>query len=69
MPVFMARERWDEWLDPTNREIEKLQALMNHPDPAAGLMTRPVSPRVNIVANNGAALIEAIELGEPETLF
>jgi putative SOS response-associated peptidase YedK len=69
MPVFMARERWDEWLDPSNREVEKLRALMERPDPAAGLITRPVSPRVNIVANNGAGLIEAIELGEPETLF
>ena len=42
---------------------------MERPDPAAGLITRPVSPKVNIVANNGAGLIEAIELGEPETLF
>ena len=69
MPVFMARERWEEWLDPSNREVEKLRALMERPDPVAGLITRPVSPRVNIVANNGAGLIEAIELGEPETLF
>jgi putative SOS response-associated peptidase YedK len=69
MPVFMERNRWQEWLDPKNREIEKLQALMHHPEPAAGLITRPVSSRVNIVANNGAGLIEAIELGEPETLF
>jgi putative SOS response-associated peptidase YedK len=29
----------------------------------------PVSSQVNSVANNGAQLIEAIELGEPETLF
>jgi putative SOS response-associated peptidase YedK len=69
MPVFMARGRWDEWLDPRNREIEKLQALMSHPNPAAGLITRPVSPRVNIVANNGPGIIEEYELGEPETLF
>jgi putative SOS response-associated peptidase YedK len=69
MPVFMARDRWDEWLSPANREIEKLKALMEHPEPAAGLVTRPVSSRVNLVANNGAGLIEGIELGEPETLF
>ncbi len=69
MPVFMPRDRWDEWLDPTNREIAKLQALMLTENPAAGLATRPVSPRVNIVANNGAGLIEEIELGEPQTLF
>jgi putative SOS response-associated peptidase YedK len=69
MPVFMPRERWDDWLDPKNREIHSLQALMQREHPAEGLVTRPVSPRVNLVANNGAALIEEIELGEPETLF
>ena len=69
MPVFMARDRWDQWLDPQNREIHQLQALMANPEPAAGLTTRPVSPRVNLIANNGPAIIEAIELGEPETLF
>jgi len=29
----------------------------------------PVSSHVNSVANNGAQLTQAIELGEPETLF
>ena len=69
MPVFMPRDRWQEWLDPTNREITHLQNLMANNEPAAGLITRPVSPRVNLVANNGPGIIEEIELGEPETLF
>jgi putative SOS response-associated peptidase YedK len=69
MPVFMARDRWDEWLNPRNREIEKLQALMVQANPTAGLVTRPISPRVNLVANNGPSLIDAFDLGEPETLF
>ena len=69
MPVFMPRERWQEWLDPMQRDINQLQALMQNPEPAAGLVTRPVSPRVNLVANNGPSIIEEIELGEPETLF
>jgi putative SOS response-associated peptidase YedK len=69
MPVFMPRDRWQEWLDPTNREIAHLQSLMASNEPAAGLVTRPVSPRVNVVANNGPGIIEEIELGEPETLF
>jgi putative SOS response-associated peptidase YedK len=69
MPVFMARDRWQEWLDPSNREIAHLQSLMANDEPAAGLITRPVSPRVNLVANNGPEIIEEIELGEPETLF
>ena len=69
MPVFMPKDRWDNWLDPKNREIETLISLMDIPDPAAGLATRPVSPKVNLVANNGAELIEPIELGDAQTLF
>jgi putative SOS response-associated peptidase YedK len=69
MPVFMARNRWDEWLDLGNRETSFLQSLMVCKDPTAGLVTRPVSPRVNVVANNGPEIIEPYELGEPETLF
>ena len=69
MPVFMARNRWDEWLDLGNRETSFLQSLMVSQDPTAGLVTRPVSPRVNVVANNGPEIIEPYELGEPETLF
>ena len=69
MPVFMSRNRWDEWLDPRNREIHQLQALMQSENPTAGLTTRPVSPRVNLVANNGPEIIAEYDLGEPETLF
>ena len=69
MPVFMSRDRWDEWLDPRNREIHQLQALMQSENPTAGLTTRPVSPRVNVVANNGPEIIAEYDLGEPETLF
>lgn len=69
MPVFMPRERWDLWLDPKNREIENLVELMRSNDPAAGLVTRPVSPRVNLVANNGSELIAEVDLGQAQTLF
>lgn len=69
MPVFISRDRWDEWLNPQNREIEKLQALMVSNNPAGGLVTRPVAPRVNLVANNGPELLDSFDLGEPQTLF
>jgi putative SOS response-associated peptidase YedK len=69
MPVFMPRDRWDEWLNPKNRDIHSLQAMMQVENPTAGLITRPVSPRVNLVANNGPEIIAPYELGEPETLF
>jgi putative SOS response-associated peptidase YedK len=69
MPVFMEPARWDIWLDPSNRDIENLRALMRTPHPERNLVTRPVDSRVNLVANNGPELINEIDLGEPETLF
>jgi putative SOS response-associated peptidase YedK len=69
MPVFMPRERWESWLDPQARDINRLIAMMNTPEPDKGLIAQPVSPRVNVVANNGPELIIPIELGAPETLF
>jgi putative SOS response-associated peptidase YedK len=69
MPVFMPRDRWEHWLDRGNRDIENLRAMMELADPQQGVVARPVSSRVNVVANNGPGLIEEIELGEPETLF
>ncbi len=69
MPVFMPQKKWGEWLDIENRDINKILALMENTEPTAGVIAIPVSSRVNLVANNGASLIEPIELGAPETLF
>jgi putative SOS response-associated peptidase YedK len=69
MPVFMPQERWSEWLDPATRDVHQLIALMEVAQPDAGVKAHPVSPRVNLVANNGPELIIPIELGAPETLF
>jgi putative SOS response-associated peptidase YedK len=69
MPVFMPSDRWNIWLDPKNREVETLISLMEVTDPASGLTTRPVAPRVNLVANNGPDLIAPFDLGESQTLF
>jgi len=69
MPTFLPRDRWDAWLDPTLTKVEEIRGLMELQDPAKGLSAHPVSSRVNSTANNGAGLIEPIELGEPETLF
>jgi putative SOS response-associated peptidase YedK len=69
MPVFMPHDRWDAWLDPENKEIENLRNLMVVQSPEAIVKAHPVSSHVNSVANNGTQLTQAIELGEPETLF
>ncbi|MEJ6607300.1 MAG: SOS response-associated peptidase [Candidatus Planktophila sp.] len=69
MPVFMPKQHWQDWLDPQNREIKTLMGLIHTLESAAGLVTRPVSSRVNLVANNGPELTDAIELGQAQTLF
>ncbi|MEI7540447.1 MAG: SOS response-associated peptidase [Actinomycetes bacterium] len=69
MPVFMPRDRWDFWLDSENKEVEALRNLMIVQSPESIVVARPVSSAVNSVANNGEALTQAIDLGEPETLF
>ena len=65
----MPHDRWDAWLDPSNKEVEALRNLMVVPSPESIVIARPVSSAVNTVANNGAELIAPIDLGEPETLF
>lgn len=65
----MSEERWSDWLDPQSRDINRLISMMNIANPDAGLIAKPVSARVNVVANNGPELIIPVELGEPETLF
>jgi hypothetical protein len=69
MPVLMPRDRWQQWLDPAERDTETLISLMEFPAPDAGLTPHPVSVEVNKVANNGVAMTAPIVLGEQETLF
>ena len=69
MPVFLPRTSWDEWLDPEIKDVEFLRSLMEVKKPDEGLRFWPVRSLVNSIKNNGAELIEPIELGEPETLF
>lgn len=69
MPVLMPQERWHEWLDPSERDIQRLISLMEFTNPDAGLIAHPVSTGVNKVVNNGVAMTEPIALGEQETLF
>jgi len=69
MPVFMPHDRWGAWLDSENKDIEAIRNLMVVQSPESIVTARPVSSAVNSVANNGKTLTEAINLGEPETLF
>ena len=69
MPTFLPSDRWDNWLDNDQNNIDELKELLNFPNQAAGLVADPVSTKVNSTRNNGAELISKIELGEPQTLF
>ena len=69
MPLIMPSDRWPLWLDHSINDVEEILPLMNLSNPDAHLRYWPVSDRVNSIRNNGPELIEAIALGEPETLF
>jgi len=69
MPVFLPRERWQDWMNPKINDVERIRSLMDVPTPDANLRFHPVSNAVNSIAGSGPGLIEPIELGEPETLF
>ncbi|ROR74496.1 SOS response-associated peptidase [Bogoriella caseilytica] len=57
-PVLVPRELHGDWLDPDLTEVDSLMAAIPEPH----LSPRPVSPAVGNVGNNGAHLIEPIEL-------
>jgi putative SOS response-associated peptidase YedK len=59
MPMVIAQDHWDEWLDPDLTEPGQLQATMR-PAMAGGLTSYPVSPDVNYVRNNGPELIRPL---------
>jgi len=59
MPVILPARVWSEWLDPENRDIGALEALMEV-YPSDGLVEHPVSTLVNSVANNTPDLIEPL---------
>lgn len=53
MPVVLAREHWDSWLDADNTDIEELGKLLV-PAPEGAVASYPVSTRVNSPRNNAA---------------
>lgn len=60
MPVVLADEDWDRWLDPACTDAGKLQELLRPYDPKA-LEAWPVSRQVNAPKNQGPELIAPAE--------
>lgn len=59
MPVFVPADRWADWLDPANDDIESLSTLFEPVDDGS-LTMHPVSTDVNNVRNNGPDLLAPI---------
>src|SRR6266581_179202 len=62
MPMVIEPDRWEDWLDPENKDPADLMALLA-PATSGGLTSYPVSTAVNSVRNNGPELIERVEPG------
>lgn len=62
MPVIVPAAAYEEWLDPANAAVERLDRLLA-PWQGGGLRARPVSRRVNDARNQGPDLLEP--LGSP----
>lgn len=58
MPLMVAENDWDTWLDP---DAPADAALLANPPDVRGIVLREVSPLVNSVRNNGPRLIEPAE--------
>lgn len=65
MPVSLAPEVWDAWLDRELTDPEAARGLLQPIEPDL-LMEHPVSSKVNSVRNNSPELRDR---AEPETLF
>src|SRR5215213_8631131 len=66
MPVILAPEDWDTWLDPENTDTEQLAKLLV-PAPEEMLTLWPVDPAVGNVRNNRPELQEPLEGHQPIT--
>jgi putative SOS response-associated peptidase YedK len=57
MPVILADEDYDRWLDSKNENVEELQSLLR-PYPAEEMTAIPISTYVNSTKNQGSECIE-----------
>jgi putative SOS response-associated peptidase YedK len=59
MPVILPASDWDEWLDPSNRDVDELRSLLRPADEDV-LVMHAVSTAVNSVRNKGSELIDPV---------
>jgi putative SOS response-associated peptidase YedK len=68
MPMFLPKDRWEAWMDPSLQDVDKVRDLFENFQPDAHLRFWTVSNAVNSIRNSGPGLIQPIE-AVPETLF
>ncbi|MGH8977265.1 MAG: SOS response-associated peptidase, partial [Acidimicrobiia bacterium] len=61
MPVVLPESEWDRWLDPEFEDVDALRHLLV-PAPDADFEMWPVSNLVNKADNEGAELLEPVEV-------
>jgi putative SOS response-associated peptidase YedK len=59
MPFVLPADRWDDWLDPEQRDPDAVRALLQ-PPVAGRFEAVPVSTTVNSVRSNGPELLEPV---------
>ena len=59
MPVILAPENYELWLDPAQKDLARLQALLQ-PYPPKDMSCYPVSPIVNNARNDSPQCIEPV---------
>jgi putative SOS response-associated peptidase YedK len=64
MPVMLPPNKWAEWLDPENNDLDTLGKLLV-PAPASLIAAHPVSTAVNNVRSKGAELAEPVDPDDP----
>lgn len=65
MPLIVERDRHHDWLDPRRSEREDLLGLLIPAAPGR-LEAYPVSTEVNNARNNGAHLLDPVEVANPD---
>jgi len=60
MPVILAPEDWDAWLESDGKDAQAKQSLLE-PYPAEDMAARPVSAKVNSPRNDSVECVEALE--------
>jgi len=68
MPVFLPKDRWEVWMDPSLQDADRVRTLLEGFQPDQNLRFWPVSDSVNSIRNSGPELIIPIE-PTTETLF